>query len=151
MFLKICNQLIFYFDDMPVGYSGTTLAKKLGIKEGNVILLYNHPKYYFDLFSDLPQGLIYKNEITPESCDFIHVFCATFTELEKVAGIYKSALKKDGMLWISWPKGTSKIETDLKREPIREYLISIGLVDVKVAAIDEDWSGLKFVYRLKDR
>ena len=60
-------------------------------------------------------------------------------------------MKKDGLLWISWPKGSSKIETNLKRGFIREHVLSIGLVDVKVAAIDEDWSGLKFVYRLKDR
>ena len=55
------------------------------------------------------------------------------------------------MLWVSWPKGSSKIVTDLKREPIREYILNEGLVDVKVAAIDNDWSGLKFVYRIKDR
>ena len=55
------------------------------------------------------------------------------------------------MLWLSWPKGSSKIYTDLKREPVRDFVLAVGLVDVKVAAIDDDWSGLKFVYRLKDR
>ncbi len=136
---------------MSIGYSGTPLAKKLGIKNGNTVLLYNPPKNYFDLFSDLPENLIHKTTLKTESADFIHVFCLTFNELHKVADRYKKALKKSGMLWVSWPKGSSKIATDLKREPIREHLIGIGLVDVKVAAIDEDWSGLKFVYRLKDR
>ena len=63
----------------------------------------------------------------------------------------KIALKKNGLFWVSWPKGSSKIKTELNRDLIREYLIKIGLVDVKVVAIDQDWSGLKFVYRLIDR
>ncbi len=136
---------------MPTGYSGTPLAKKLGIKESSVILLYNRPDYYYDLFSDFPLGVKEVHEIQQESIDFIHLFCTTFEELQRIANTYKSALKMNGMLWVSWPKGSSKIETDLKRDPIREYLMSIGLVDVKVAAVDNDWSGLKFVYRLKDR
>ncbi len=63
----------------------------------------------------------------------------------------KPALKKSGILWVSWPKGASKIQTDLKREPIREHLLKTGLVDIKVCAVDEDWSGLKFMYRKEDR
>ncbi|WP_299764939.1 DUF3052 domain-containing protein [uncultured Dokdonia sp.] len=136
---------------MTAGYSGTPLAKKLGIKEGYTILLYNQPKHYFDLFTDMPDDLKIIKEITPESVDFIHMFCTTIEDLQNNTITYKKALKKEGLLWISWPKGASSIPTDLKREPIREYLLSIGLVDVKVAAIDKDWSGLKFVYRLKDR
>ncbi|NAY90944.1 DUF3052 domain-containing protein [Muricauda sp. JGD-17] len=133
------------------GYSGTPLAKKLGIKDGFTILLCNPPKHYWDLFSDLPNTLDIKNKPEKERMDFIHVFCTSEVELHKVAIQYKSALKKNGMLWVSWPKGSSSIATDLKREPVREHLLSIGLVDTKVAAIDQDWSGLKFVYRLKDR
>lgn len=64
---------------------------------------------------------------------------------------YIGALKKDGLLWISWPKGQSTIKTDLKRDWIRKHVLDLGLVDIKVAAIDQDWSGLKFVYRTKDR
>ena len=63
----------------------------------------------------------------------------------------KSQLKKNGLMWISWPKGASKIPTDLNRDAIRNYCLDMGLVDVKVAAVDEVWSGLKFVYRTKDR
>ncbi|MDH7445638.1 DUF3052 domain-containing protein [Aquimarina sp. 2201CG14-23] len=135
---------------MPAGYSGTPLAKKLGIKKEFKCLFYNRPDYYLDLFADLPK-IVELNSIESEQADFIHIFCTTYEELQNTASKYKLALKKAGMLWVSWPKGSSKISTDLKREPVRECLIKIGLVDVKVAAIDEDWSGLKFVYRVKDR
>lgn len=136
---------------MPAGYSGTPLAKKLGIKPAYTIYLHNQPTHYFELFSDLPEELSQTNELNSESIDFIHVFCTTFDELSNIALACKNALKKKGLLWVSWPKGKSKIPTDLKRDPIREYLLELGLVDVKVAAIDDDWSGLKFVYRVEDR
>lgn len=132
------------------GYSGTPLAKKLGIKEGFKILLYNLPKEYFRLFADFPNDVESLKDIEPYTTDFIHLFCTSFEELQNTATKYKEALKKNGLLWISWPKGSSSIKTDLKRDMIREHLIKIGLVDVKVAAIDGDWSGLKFVYRVKD-
>jgi len=136
---------------MSAGYSGTPLAKKLGIKEGITIVLYNRPDYYWDLFSDLPESIKELTGVKKEEADFIHVFCKTIEELEKIIPIYKAALKKTGMLWVSWPKGSSKISTNLKRDDIRSYVLHIGLVDIKVAAIDEDWSGLKFVYRVSDR
>lgn len=136
---------------MPAGYSGTPLAKKLGIKKGSAMLLYNPPKQYFNLFSDFPDDVIVMSKPEVHAFDFIHIFTTTEQELQVITNQYKPLLKKNGMLWISWPKGSSQIPTDLKRDSIREYLLSIGLVDVKVAAIDEDWSGLKFVYRLKDR
>ncbi|MBG6129700.1 hypothetical protein IWQ47_000998 [Aquimarina sp. EL_43] len=136
---------------MPTGYSGTPLAKKLGIKDDDILMLYKQPNYYYSLFSDIPKRIREVQQPKNESVDFIHIFCTTFAELKEVAVIYKAALKKNGMLWVSWPKGSSVIPTDLKRDPIRNYLISIGLVDVKVAAIDKDWSGLKFVYRIRDR
>lgn len=136
---------------MTAGYSGTPLAKKLGIKENYTVLLYQPPNHYFKLFSDFPDNTIMLNEIQTETADFIHIFCTSYKELEHKGSIYKRALLKNGLLWVSWPKGSSNIQTDLKRDPIREYFLGLGLVDVKVAAIDEDWSGLKFVYRLKDR
>ena len=114
-------------------------------------ILYNEPKHYFSLFSDLPDRIIPIDKIQSETADFIHLFFTTEAELKPIVQRYTPVLKKTGLLWISWPKGSSKISTDLKRDAIREHLLSSGLVDVKVAAIDEDWSGLKFVYRLKDR
>lgn len=136
---------------MPTGYSGTPLEKKLGFKTGQHYLLYNEPSHYFDLFDDFPDNVTRKIQIENDTCDFIHVFCTTEEELSEIIQIYKPALKQSGMLWVSWPKGGSAIKTDLKREPVRECLLSIGLVDIKVASIDQDWSGLKFVYRVKDR
>lgn len=133
------------------GYSTTPLSKKLGIKEHYTYLLYNQPKHYFSLFSDLPSNITLLDDIKTETADFIHLFCTTEKELTKIVETFKPALKKTGLLWVSWPKGSSKITTDLKRDLIREHILSIGLVDIKVAAIDENWSGLKFVYRLKDR
>jgi len=136
---------------MPSGYSGTPLAKKLGLKSGQSYMLHNPPTYYYDLFDDFPNHVTRLKGVDGNSADFIHIFCTTEEELAKLVDVYKPALKPNGMLWISWPKGSSSIPTDLKRDPIRIYLLSIGLVDVKIAAVDDDWSGLKFVYRLKDR
>lgn len=136
---------------MPSGYSTTPLAKKLGIKENYYCLLHNQPSYYFNLFSDLPTGIKLLKRAQAEKADFIHLFCTNYKELYKQVPRLKKALKKTGMLWVSWPKGSSDIPTDLKRDPIREYLLEIGLVDVKVCAVDEDWSGLKFVYRKANR
>jgi hypothetical protein len=134
-----------------VGYSRTPLATKLGIKEGVSFLLVNGPDHYFTLFSDFPENVDLQAELKDESIDFIHLFVQYQRDLEKFVVENKPLLKKNGTMWVSWPKGKSKIETDLKREPIREYLLDVGLVDVKVCAVDEDWSALKFVYRVKDR
>ncbi|MGI9551838.1 MAG: DUF3052 domain-containing protein [Aurantibacter sp.] len=132
------------------GYSGTPLAKKLGMKDGFGVHLVNTPDHYFDLFRELPEINIIE-EPQKESVDFIHLFCTKTGEFEELSLNLKAFLKKSGMLWVSWPKGSSKIETDLSRDPIRNFLLVNGLVDVKVCAVDADWSGLKFVYRLKDR
>lgn len=114
-------------------------------------MLYNAPEHYFELFSDLPEDLVRLDSPTGESADFVHAFLTTHKALQEQSEFFKSILKKNGMLWISWPKGSSKIQTDLKRDMIREHLLDVGLVDIKVAAVDENWSGLKFVYRKKDR
>ena len=145
------NKMKMGNNKISTGYSGTPLAKKLGLKEGFKILLYKPPTDYFGLFSDLPSHLELAHELNPKSADFIHLFCTWSKELKDVVLDYKVALKKDGLIWISWPKGGSRIDTDLNRDSIREYLLLIGLVDIKVAVIDSDWSGLKFVYRKKDR
>ena len=132
------------------GYSKTPLAKKLGIKEGFTVHFVNQPKHYFKLFEIFPEVMLLEAP-KKESADFIHLFCTTKAEFEERSLALKPLLKKTGMLWISWPKGSSKIETELSRDPIRNFLLANGLVDVKVCAVDEDWSGLKFMYRIKDR
>lgn len=136
---------------MSSGYSGTQLAKKLGIKDDMTLYVHGVPREYAEFFTGFPLGIKVQKRPRPETTDFIHVFATKFSELEKIVIRLKPALKKDGLMWISWPKGTSKIETDIKREPLRTLVLKTGLVDVKVCAVDEDWSGLKFVYRLKDR
>lgn len=145
--------MVAYFDHTmnSSGYSGTPLAKKLGIKEDFSVLVLNAPEQYWHLFTDLPDNLNIEHGFGRDKMDFIHLFLTTQEEMLLQSGPCKEHLKPNGSLWVSWPKGTSKIQTDLNRERIREHLLSIGLVDTKVAAIDEDWSGLKFVYRLKDR
>ena len=137
---------------MLSGYSKTPLGRKLGIKRGFKVLLHNAPKHYCELFEDWPEEVVILNKTGSGKIDFIHLFCTEMEVLEKILPEYQVALKKNGLIWISWPKGASKIETDLNRDIIRSYVLkTTGLVDVKVAAIDQDWSGLKFVYRLENR
>jgi len=132
------------------GYSGTPLVRKLGIKEGYHVLFVNEPPHYKKLLIDCPE--IYPSEKgNLETIDFIHLFCTEIVVFEEASLRLKPLLKKNGTLWVSWPKGSSKIKTDLSRDYIRTFLLKNGLVDVKVCAIDADWSGLKFVYRVKDR
>lgn len=134
------------------GYSGTPLAKKLGIKEGFLIQVYNSPKNYIKFFHEFPSGVVIcedQNEI--ESMDFIHIFATTEKELSEAFQAGKPALKKNGSLWISWPKKSSKIPSEINKFEVMNHGLNNGLVDVKIAAIDNDWSGHKFVYRVKDR
>lgn len=135
---------------MAAGYSSTPLAKKLGIKSSFKLLLLDAPEYYFELFSDWPVNTEIIKYPKPETVDFIHVFCQCDDDLAKGANAIKY-LKKNGLLWISWVKLSSQLPSCFKENDIREYFLAAGLVDVKVAAIDKDWSGLKFVYRLRDR
>ena len=133
-------------------YGKTPLEKKLGIKDGYKLLLYNQPPYYFDLFVNLPHTVEVIEDIdNHESYEFIHLFLSSYSELEGLFPLYKEVLLKNGLIWISWPKKASGVDTDLSKDLIRNYIINNGLIDAKVASIDEIWSGLMFVYRLKDR
>lgn len=132
------------------GYSGTPLAKKLGIKEGFKIRLVNHPSYYFDLFTDFPNEITIKKE-SKSPKDFVHYFTKKSTDLRKDIKTLRSEIFPDGILWISWPKKASKVETDVTEDVIRNLALKNGLVDVKVCALDEVWSGLKLVVPLKER
>ncbi len=131
------------------GYSKKTLIEKLGIKDGNSLLVLNEPENYFKLLGPLPKNV--KLKIDGSMWDIIHFFATDKKQLEKMFPFLIKSLKRSGMLWISWSKKTSKILTDLNENIIREIGLSHGVVDVKVCAIDETWSGLKFVYRLEDR
>ncbi|MBN9391028.1 MAG: DUF3052 family protein [Chloroflexi bacterium] len=132
------------------GYSKRSLADKLGLKAGQKGYFYKAPPGYLENLGQLPPG--FEVFETPRlSLDFIQFFTASRTELADEFPALKTSLAKQGTLWISWPKGTSKIPKDLNENIVREVGLATGLVDVKVIAIDADWSGLKFVYRLKDR
>ncbi len=111
----------------------------------------DEPANYWDLISPLPQGVAVRSVAKKESLDFIHLFVSERKKFEKEFLKLKPELKKDGMLWVSWPKKSSKVLSDLDENFIRDFGLAKGLVDVKVCAVDEIWSGLKFMYRVKDR
>ena len=135
---------------MTAGYSKRSLVDKLGIKSGMRVALIHVPAGYLDLLDGLPAD-VRPRDTANEPCDFIHAF---YTEADTLAAEFaglKAALAQSGMMWISWPKGASGVATTLNENVVRAIGLECGLVDVKVAAIDATWSGLKFVYRLKDR
>lgn len=135
---------------MPAGYSKKSLVGKLGIKEGTKVAILNPPVNYRATLGPLPKGVVPSSKL-PTHADFIHFFTRERDDLEGIFLSLKCALAQDGMLWISWPKGASKIPTDLNENIVREIGLAHGLVDIKVCAVDESWSGLKFVYRVKER
>lgn len=133
-----------------IGYSGTPLYKKLGFKPGLKIIALNAPQNYSSLFEDAPFPLPMQGD-TAEKADIVHWFLTEQAELKlRLAEVIK-LIPKNGAIWFSWPKKSSGKPTDLDENTIRNTILEAGLVDVKVCAIDEIWSGLKVVYRLKDR
>lgn len=134
---------------MP-GYSGTPLPKKLGIKDGKRVYLVAAPSAVVsELKISLAQCEILKESKSP--IDFAMLFTKSAAELKKEFLKISKALAPAGMLWVSWPKKSSGVATDLNEDLIREIGLAAGLVDVKVCAVTEVWSGLKFVRRVKDR
>jgi len=132
------------------GYSGTPLVKKLGIKEGFKIKLINPPGNYFELTGAWPKGAsILENKNA--KADFIHLFTNKISDLEKQIMKLKDEINKDGMIWVSWYKKSAKIPTEITEDIIRNTALPLGLVDVKVCAVDEKWSGLKLVWRVVNR
>jgi hypothetical protein len=132
------------------GYSKRSLVEKLGIKEGYRVTVLGAPPDYTATLGKLPPQVNLGAKLQGE-VDFLHFFTTSRRELEHRFRALKSCLAQNGMLWISWPKGSSGVATDLSENIIREIGLQNGLVDVKVCAVDETWSGLKFVYRIKDR
>ena len=132
------------------GYSGTPLAKKLGIKDGFKIFIINEPDHYFSLFDDMPTDVDIIHNLKSK-LDVIHYFVKEEEELRKNILLLKSSIEQNGMIWISWPKQSSKVPTDITEDVIRNIALANGLVDVKVCAIDQVWSGLKLVIPVKER
>lgn len=132
------------------GYSGTPLAKKLGIKSEFKVELINAPDYYLNLFTDMPPDVVFTH-YPDELKNMIHFFVRHKDEYFMILPVLKEQIVQNGMIWVSWPKKASKVPTDLTENIIRNYALETGLVDVKVCAVDDTWSGLKLVIRLADR
>lgn len=134
---------------MTAGYSGTPLIKKLGLKDGMRAMLIGVPEALAEI-SAFP-GFAEVQTAVPSTADrqfdYAHVFEIERGRLEALALGLRTTLKPDGMIWISWPKKASKVKTDITEDVLREIFLPTGLVDVKVAAMDETWSGLKFMFR----
>jgi hypothetical protein len=132
------------------GYSQTPLVKKLGLRPGMRLWVIGAPLDYAAIVEDLPVGLQWVgNEVT--GLDFIHLFTTSQARLEEALPRLVPRLAKTGVLWISWSKKSSGLPADLDENIIRETGLKNGMVDVKVCAVNQQWSGLKFVFRLKDR
>ncbi|MDX1495163.1 MAG: hypothetical protein R3253_13935 [Longimicrobiales bacterium] len=149
---------------MSAGYSGTPLAKKLGIKEGHDVLLLGPPDGLDRALAPLPRGArLHASDAdgaepdgtdgarTNRRFDVILLFCADSQALEAHFGPAVGRLRWDGGLWACWPKKSSPLHSDLGREEVREVGLATGLVDNKVCAVDDDWSALRFVVRVDQR
>ena len=136
---------------MTAGYSGTPLVKKLGIKRGDRLALLHAPENYHNLLGALPDDVAVDDELSGIDYDFVQAFFIWRDDYEAAFDQLKSAIKKDGMVWISWYKKAAKMPTDITEDVVRDVALTGGLVDVKVAAIDAQWSGLKLVFRKRDR
>ena len=132
------------------GYSGTPLFKKLGIKPTYRMRISNAPSNYRELISGVPDDALISSRIAKD-IDLWHIFTRDRRQLEQMLPDAMKKIHVDGMIWVSWPKKTSALARDLTGNDVRRLGLAAGLVDVKICAVDEDWSGLKFVYRLKDR
>jgi hypothetical protein len=131
---------------MTAGYSKRSLGEKLGIRPGMTVIALAAPPNYAALIAPLPEGTALRPRLAP-GARFIHQFARRRTVLERAFPRLAASLADDGTLWVSWPKMASGVETDLTENVLRELGLPLGLVDVKVCAVDDIWSGLKFVRR----
>jgi hypothetical protein len=132
------------------GYSGTSLEKKLGIKEHFRIRLIHAPENYFDLFTEWPSNIEISDDPHIKK-NFIHFFTKEFSVYHKWLPLLKEEIEQNGMIWVSWPKKTSKMLSDVSEDLIRNYALETGLVDIKVCSVSDEWSALKLVIPLKYR
>jgi hypothetical protein len=132
------------------GYSGTPLGQKLGIKPATTVTVINEPASYRKLLGEWADGVEFSDRIRHDS-SFIHFFTTRRSELEKHVTRLRKNLPETGTLWVSWPKKSAGVPTDVTEDVIRAVALPLGFVDVKVCAIDETWSGLKLVIRRTNR
>lgn len=132
---------------MPTaGYSGTPLAKKLGIAAGCRVHVLGAPDDYRELLAPLPDGVVFVARVDATT-DVVHVFVTKRSALATSLTRMRKAMRPDAAVWVSWPKKAAKVQTDITEDVIRDVALPMGLVDVKVCAVDAVWSGLKLVVR----
>jgi hypothetical protein len=129
------------------GYSGAPLAKKLGIRPGDALVALGAPRDYASLLAPLPKGVTIAPRAPRAGAPFVHLFVTSLAELDRQLPFARKAMTQDGMLWVSWYKKAAKIPTDVTEDAIRARALKTDLVDVKVCAVSEIWSGLKLVVR----
>lgn len=129
---------------MAAGYSGTPLAKKLGLKPGQTAWFFAMPE---SVRTEIGEVGVIEMTAPGRGMDAVHVFLADRCDLEQVLKMLRREIAADGMVWVSWPKKASKVRTDITEDAIRDLALPLGFVDVKVCAVDEVWSGLKLVIR----
>lgn len=129
------------------GYSGPPLVRKLGYKPGVVALLIGAPADYRTWLTDLPDDITFANAPLAGSVDLVHLFSTRLNDLQEQLACARSAMKSDGAIWVSWPKKASRVPTDVTEDVIRRLALASDLVDVKVCAVTETWSGLKLMVR----
>lgn len=132
------------------GYSGTPLAKKLGVKPPMTLVALDAPGEYRSWLGNLPPGVDLVSKASPP-VHAVHVFATKRAALEKQLSALRKRLEQTGFVWVSWPKKASKVPTDITEDVIREIALPLGFVDVKVCAVSEVWSGLKLVIRKSER
>ncbi len=135
---------------MSAGYSTRTLSEKLGLRAGMKVVLIGAPSAYREQIHPLPDDLRISHRLG-RSADFVQLFARSTGEITRRLEAIARAIHPDGMVWICWPKKSSGVKTELSGDVVRGLGLKAGLVDVKVAAVDETWSGLKFVHRVKNR
>lgn len=128
------------------GYSKTPLARKLGIGAGTTIYVAGAPAGYEALFDPLPDGVRFVSRMT-KAVDLVHVFTDRRARLKRTLTTIRTRMKPNAAIWVSWPKKSAKVPTDLTEDSIRDIALPMGLVDIKVCAVDDVWSGLKLVIR----
>ncbi len=132
------------------GYSGTPLVKKLGLREGGRVYAVGAPQEYQKLLAPVPAGVKFVSKVGADT-DIVHLFVTKRADLAKRLGQLVSVIRSDAVLWVSWPKKAAKVPTDVTEDVVRDVALPLGLVDVKVCAVDETWSGLKLVIRKVNR
>lgn len=135
------------------GYSGTPLVRKLGLKGGMTIRVFNPPAHYWELVgqSAASLGAASLGDDRDQKADFIHLFSTEAATLSEAFAMARSCMAEDGMVWASWPKKSSGVQTQIGRSEVMAAGKKVGLVDVKVCAVDDVWSGLKFMVPLENR